>query len=237
MTPRKNRHLLRNVGIVVLIVATVLVVMFMAAAGVIAPKPQPPVTLTSSTLSVGDSFTYKLAGYTVLGTSDVATPSEFMQYNQTDYYQVNVTGIDGSQVSLETSWRFMNGTQITGGQEINLTSGATADLTGFTYLYQPNLNVTQQLYPQENSGLVVNSTSTTKFADSNRATNYWSVEDEYTNTADQTGNTFRNDFVGAYFDKSTGMLDKLTRIEFFTNPEIELTITWQLTSSNVWTVQ
>jgi hypothetical protein len=47
----------------------------------------------------------------------------------------------------------------------------------------------------------------------------------------------RNDFITVYFDKQTGMLDNLTRIEFFTNPQIELITTWQLDSSNVWAVK
>ena len=237
MTPRRNRHFARKVGITVLAIMIILVVVFVAMSGVIFPKAQAPVVLTSSTLSVGDSFTYKLAGYSVLGSPDAVTPVEFLKYNNTDYYQVNVTSIKGSQVSLETVWQFTNGTKIDSPQVIDLSTGATADLSGFIYLYSPNLNVSQPLYPQENSGLVVNSTSTTKFADSNRGTDYWSIEDEYVNTGDQTGSTLRNDFIGVYFDKSTGILDKQTRIEFFTNPAIELTITWDLVSSNVWTAQ
>lgn len=56
-------------------------------------------------------------------------------------------------------------------------------------------------------------------------------------TADQTGNTARYDYISVYFDRQTGMLVQLTRIEFFTNPEIQLTTTWQLVGSNVWEVQ
>ena len=47
----------------------------------------------------------------------------------------------------------------------------------------------------------------------------------------------REDYLGVYFDKQTGMLESLTNIQFYTNPEIEITISWQLTSSNVWAVQ
>ena len=235
MTRRKHRHFQRNVGLASLIIVVLIAVVIVS--GVFSPKAQSPVELASSALSVGDSFTYKLAGYSVLGSQDAVTPAEFMQYNDTDYYQVNVTSISGDQVSLETVWQFRNDTQIISPQVIDLSTGASADPNGFTYLYSPNLKVTQPLYPKESSGQIVNSTSTTKFALSTRATNYWSIEDEYINTADKTGNTFRNDFVGVSFDSSTGMLDKLTRIEFFTNPAIELTITWQLASSSVWAVQ
>ena len=160
-----------------------------------------------------------------------------MQYNDTDYYRVNITAIEGSQVSLETTWQFKNGTQVTNQQVIDLSTGACAELAGFSYLYPSSLNVTDLLYPQETSKLAVNSTSTQQYVHSSRATNYWATEDEFVDTSDQTGNTARYDYISIYFDRQTGMLVQLTRIEFFTNPEIQLTTTWQLVSSNVWAVQ
>ena len=188
-------------------------------------------------LAVGDTFTYNLEGSTVVGSSDVVIPSEFMQYNNTNYYQVTVTGINGTQVSLETLWEFNNGTQTESAQIIDLSSGRFADSNGFSYLYLSNLNVSDLLYPQGTEKLVVNSTSTQKFVNSSRVTNCWSEEDQYVDTTDTSGNTIRDDFITVYFDKQTGILDNLTRVEFFTNPQIELITTWQLTSSNVWTVK
>jgi|GEM_PF-937175 len=235
MTRRKRKHLIRNIAIAVAVTAVILIAA--VAAFYSGTKSQKAQTSTNSALTVGDTFTYKLVGSSVLGSADAVTPEEFMQYNNTDYYQVTVTKINGSQVYLETTWQFNNGTQITSPQVIDLSTGASAELTGFNYLYPSNLNVTDLLYPKENSGLVVNSTSTQKFANSSRATNCWSIVDQFVNTSDKTGNSMRDDFIAVYFDKQTGMLDKLTRIEFFTNPDIELTITWQLTSSNVWDVE
>lgn len=236
MTRRKHQHLIRSTGIAIAVIVIILIAA--VAAFYSGMNPQKAQTSTANpTLNVGDTFTYKLAGSSVLGSADAVTPEEFMQYNNTDYYQVTVTGINGSQVSIDTTWQFNNGTQITSPQIIDLSTGASADLTGFRYLYPSNLNVTDLLYPKETSGLIVNSTSTQKFANSSRVTNYWSIDNQFVDTSDQTGNTMRDDFIAVYFDKPTGMLDKLTRIEFFTNPEIELTITWQLTSSNVWAVQ
>jgi hypothetical protein len=214
------------------IILVVVVVAF--ASDMNSPKAQTP---ANPALMVGDVFTYKLNGSSVLGSADAVTPEEFMQYNNTEYYQVTVTEINGNQVTLGTRWQFNNGTQISGIQVVDLSTGASADPTGFVYLYPSNLNVNGQLYPKETSGLIVNSTSTQEFVNSSRAINYWSIEDNFINTSDQTGNTMRDYFISVYFDKQTGMLDKLTRIEFFTNPAIELTITWQLISSNVWIVQ
>ncbi len=191
---------------------------------------------SNSHLSVGDTFTYKLKGSTVLGSTDVETPSEFMQYNNTNYYQVVVTGINGTQVSLDTLWQFKNGTQTKSTQIIDLLSGRIADISGFSYVYLPNLNVSDLLYPKGTVKLIVNGTSTQTFGNSSRSTDNWSEEDQFIDRSDPTGNTMRDDFISVYFDKQTGMLDNLTRIEFFTNPQIELITTWQLASSNVWAV-
>jgi hypothetical protein len=192
---------------------------------------------SNSPLTVGDTFTYELKGSTVLGSADLVTPNEFMQYNDTNYYQVTVTGIVGTQVSLNTLWQFNNGTQTKSAQVIDLSIGRSADTNGFSYIYLSNLNVSDLLYPQGTVKLIVNSTSTQTFVNSSRPTNNWSEEDQFIDKSDPTGNTMRNDFITVYFDKQTGMLDNLTRIEFFTNPQIELITTWKLTSSNVWAVK
>src|SRR5271157_5310635 len=228
MPRRKNKHLIR---IIVAVVAVIAVVLTAAVAAIYfgsTNTQKTPSLKANPALQVGDTFTYKLTGSTVIGDVDIITPSEFLQYNETDYYKVNITSIQGSQVSLETTWQFKNGTQVTSPQVIDLSTGACAELAGFSYLYPANLNVTDPLYPQETSKLFVNSTSTQQYAHSSRATNYWATEDEFVNSADQTGNTIRYDYISVYFDKQTGMLDQLTRIEFFTNPEIQLTTTWQL---------
>jgi len=235
MTRRKNSHYSRNIGIVVLVIAVMLI---STVATVLTQTPKQPSKPTSEDgLKVGDTFTYKLTGSAVLGSPDVVIPEEIWQYNDTKYYQVTVTSINGTQVLLSTLWQFNNGTQLTRPQIIDLSNGAKADPNGFWALYSSNLNEKDLLHPKGTDRLRVNSTDTQKFADSTRARNYWSTETQFVDTSDTTGNTMRNVFVGVYFDKQTGILDNLTHIDFFTNPEIELIITWELTNSNVWAVQ
>jgi hypothetical protein len=235
MIHRNNPHFNRNTAIVVAVIVIVLIAI--VATVLSQTLTQPSKSINGDGLKVGDTFTYKLTGSTVLGSPDVVIPEEIRQYNDTDYYQVTVTSINGTQVLLSTTWQFNNGTQITRPQIIDLSNGAKADPNGFWALYSSNLNVRDLLHPKGTDGLIVNSTDTQKFADSSRARNCWSTESQFVDANDTTGNTMRNVFVGVYFDKQTGMLDKLTHIEFFTNPEIELIITWELTSSSVWTVQ
>ena len=235
MTRGKRQHMIRNLEIAA--TAVVIIIVAIGSAFYFDKNAAKPVTPTSLTpLAVGDIFTFKLSGTTVLGSSDVVTPAEFMDYNNTEYYNVTVTAINGEQVSLETDWQFKNSTIVAGPQVINLSNGATAELAEFSYLYPSNLTVNDRLYPQESGNLRVNSTDTESFAHINRAVDFWQTEDQFANTNDQTFGTMRYDYVGVHFDRQSGMMVSLTRIEFFTNPEIQLTITWQLVSSNAWTV-
>jgi len=204
------------------------------------PAPEPISTTTNGTglvgVKVGDIFTYKLTGSSVLGSPDVVTPEELSQYNDTDYYQVTVTGVGSSTVMLETMWRFTNGTVVNGYQTIDLSNGRETDPNGFWGVYASNISVKDLLHPAGSDGLTVNKTEIIAFANSNRVTNYWSTYSQYIDKSDPTGNTFRNEFVGVYFDKQTGMLYNSTHIEFYTDPMIQLVITWQLTSSTAWAI-
>jgi hypothetical protein len=132
MTRRKHKHLVRDTGITIVIIAVILSALVAALyfTGSSAQKSKNPPENPS--LNVGDTFTYKLSGSTILGSADAVTPKEFLQYNNTEYYQVNVTAIQGTQVSLETIWQFKNGTQVTNPQVIDLSTGACAELAGFS---------------------------------------------------------------------------------------------------------
>ena len=186
-------------------------------------------------VNVGDTFTYTLAGDSILFSSDAVTPAYLSEYNETNYYQVIITGVNGSVVSFDTIWQFTNGTSINNSEWINLETGNYSG--DFWAIYPSNLNVNNLLYPkEENTALVVNNTGSQQFSSGNRTTNYWHIESQFTNTYDPTGSTTMVSVVEVYFDKQTGMLDYLDNIEEFNNPEYNILITWQLTSSTVWGV-
>jgi hypothetical protein len=112
MPRRKSSRLKRNVGIAVTVIVLMIVsVVATLSTQLSSQKVQPSGSVSSPTLDVGDRFIYKLAGSSVLGSADAVTPAEFMQYNDTDYYQVTVAGINDTQVSLDLLWQFSNGTQ------------------------------------------------------------------------------------------------------------------------------
>jgi hypothetical protein len=185
-------------------------------------------------VNVGDAFTYKLTGTSVLGSADAVTPGYLSEYNGTDYYKVTITGINGSVVSFDTVWQFTNGTAVQNSEWVDLSTGS--DNGDFWAIYASNLNVNNLLRPKGFDTLIVNSTDTQTYTSSTRQRNFWSIENVFTDITDPTGNTQRYDFMCVYFDKQTEMLDTLTNIQYYNNPQYNLIITWQLTNSTVWGV-
>ena len=226
---------------------------------ILTPTPTSTTTPTSSPtptngtnlvgLNVGDTFTYKLTGDSVLFSSDATTPAYLSEYNNTEYFQVTVTGINGSIVTVNTIWQFTNGTAIQNSNWVNLETG---NYSGeFWAIYPSNLNANDFLYPNGNAGLIVNSTNTQTngyagltvnstsiqtYTDSARATNYWSTSHTIASINAPSNGTELYTYLQVYFDKQTGMLTSLTNIQEYNNPEYNILITWQLTSTNVWTV-
>ena len=137
--------------------------------------------------NVGDTFTYKLTGTSVLFSPDAVTPASLSEYNNTDYYKVTITGINGSIVSFNTVWQFTNGTAVQNSEWVNLATGANSG--DFWAIYASNLNVNNLLRPKGFDGLIVNSTDTQTYATSTRQTNFWSIENVFTDINDPTGNT------------------------------------------------
>ena len=186
---------------------------------------------------VGDTFTYKLTGESVLGSVDAVTPAYLSEYNDTDYYQITITAIVSTNVSFNTIWRFTNGTEITSPQILDIASGNSSDKNGFWAIYPSNLKVSDLLRPTGYDEQIVNETTTTTYGAISRQTNFWQIESQFTDPSDPTGNTMRDDYTGIYFDQQTGVLTNLENVQRYNNPQYNIIIIWQLTSSSVWAVQ
>ncbi len=186
---------------------------------------------------VGNIFTYKLTGESVLGSVDAVTPAYLSEYNDTDYYQITITAVIGTNVSFNTIWRFTNGTEITSPQTLDISSGPPRDSTGFWAIYPSNLKVSDLLRPTGFDGQIVNATNTQAYGSISRQTNFWQIESQFRDSNDPTGNTMQDNYIGVYFDQQTGMLINLENVQRYNNPQYNIIITWQLSSSNVWAVQ
>lgn len=219
-------------------IAIILLVVLIAATAAIIFATQPaPVKAAAVGVHASDSFTYSLVGTSTLtGLGAVETPG-FSQYNQTDYYRITVTSVNGTSVSFDTLWRFINGTEINGKQTIDLSNGQETVSNGFWAIYSSNLNVKDLLRPTGYDGLTVNLTDTKAYADSTRERNFWFIEKQFFDVNDPTRSTLRYDYTGVYFDKQTGMLETLNNITAYNNPLMTEVITWSLINSTVWAVQ
>ena len=187
-------------------------------------------------IHVGDTFTYKLTGVSNMTSPDAVTPDGFSIYNNTKDYVVTVTGISGTKVTLNTVWELSNGTQIVSPQTIDISNGNRTDANGFWALYPSDLNKNDLISPKGFDKQIVNDTQPQSYADSTRLRNFWRIAEAFQDTRDPTGNTMRVEYDYVYFDRQTGMLAQLVNQEFYNNPAYDLTITWQLVSSNVWNV-
>ena len=185
---------------------------------------------------VGDVFMYSLKGTSALGLDATDDPG-FDQYNATDYFKVTVSNVIGTTVTLNSVWRFLNGTEITSIQLIDLANGNKTDKYGFWALYPANLNVGDLLRPTGFDSQIVNKTETKSYADSVRYENFWSIEGEFQYALDPTQSTFMYDIRNIYFDKETGILTSLVDYQQFNNPQKVQVITWTLTNSSLWNVK
>ena len=219
-----------------LYLAILLIVVLSVAVGALVYASIPTVKATPG-VHVGDYFTYSIASYVDLQGLDATMSPGFDQYNQTDYFKVTVTGVTGSNVSIDTLWAFKNGTQVSGQQTIDLSNGKESVTNGFWAIYSSNLKVGNLLRPTGTDELTVNMTDTKAYAGSSRQRNFWFIENEFYDVNDPTHNTLRDDYTGVYFDKQTGMLETLNNISAFNNPLKTEAITWKLVSTNVWAVQ
>lgn len=189
-------------------------------------------------VKVGDTFTYSLQGTCILIGLDAVEPTGFSDLNQTDYYKVIITDINGTSVTMDTIWRFKNGTEDKAVQTIDLANGAKTDQTtrGFWQIYAANLNLNSAVRPTGYDEILVNDTDTKTYTEGARERNYFSTQGTFYDIHDPTQSTWRIEYTALYFDKQTGMLDVLTNIQEYNNPQYRLIINWNLVDSSVWDV-
>jgi len=210
------------------------VIVIGTVAATVFSNPKHP-TLVKVGVNVGDSFTYSLSGISSGSVPSSINP-DFSIYNDTSYYKVTVTAINGTSVTLDTNWVFRNGTNVESPQTINLASGILSDLSGFYPLYPSDMNANQTIYPHVYNDVIVNGTSPEPYASGQRETNYYTLENLFYNTQDPTGSTQVATYDQVYFDRQTGMLTSLVDIKDYNNPELSTEIIWTLTNTNVWQV-
>jgi hypothetical protein len=185
----------------------------------------------------GDVFIYDVRGLWSSNDPNATMLEAFLQLNMTEWYQITVTEVSGAQVSINTTWRFNNGTELKGTGTVNVETGICYPTNGFWAIYAANLKADDRLRPLGPDQSTINETTTRNYgAGSTRETNLVSLVLQYYDADDPTFSTTWTEYINTYFDRQTGMLVELRDISMYTNPQQTLTIVWKITESNVWTI-
>lgn len=215
-----------------LILVVILIVASGAAAYAVLSGPKP----VTAGVKVGDTFTYSIKGIVDLTGLDAVPSAGFDVFNQTDYYQVTITAVNGTSVSMDVTWRFLNGTEVKNPQTINVANGEKSDENGFWEIYSANLNIGDLLRPTGFDANHVNNTYTKEYSSDSRDTNFWFINNQFTNMEDPTQSTLMYDYRNIDFDRQTGMFVSFENFRAYNNPERTEEIVYTLTSSSVWQV-
>jgi hypothetical protein len=182
----------------------------------------------------GDSFVYNITAHWSSSDPTATIPSTLLDYNHTLDYKFLVSSVDGSNVTATDVWEFNNGTQ---SQSFfikqDIASGTVYGMNAFQTIVGGNLNPNDLLHPFGSDGLVINGTITRTYASGPRETNVLNMNYQDYNA---TYNSYRTENITYYFDKATGMLAESDDLISYTNPTINASIVWTLSSTNVWKV-
>ena len=219
--------------------AIVLVVALVVVTAAIVLYSNPGGTSKGTTVKVGvkagDTFTYALSGLST-GPVPSTISSDFGVYNDTSYYKVTVTAVNGTKVTLDTDWAFRNGTNVETPQTIDLSSGILDDQNGFYALYPADMNANQTVYPHVYQGVWINGTQSMPYSTGARQQDYYTATSLLYYTQDPTHSTQCSTYDQIQFDRATGMLTSLVSIRDYNNPQMQTEIMWTLTSCSIWQV-
>ncbi|MGB8780954.1 MAG: hypothetical protein WCD81_09955 [Candidatus Bathyarchaeia archaeon] len=183
-------------------------------------------------VSVGNTFTYSaIAGWSS-NDPNATPPSGLVELNKTQWLEVAVTAISGTNITGQLTSHYKNGTEITSGGWVDVDTGGSVNLT--TWFISANLvrgDLMYTLSPYNTT--TINETVTRTYANGVRDTNHVNLTSVSTSSL---GNLSLA--TNLYWDKSTGVV-----VEFSTGESNQTgthTTTWseglQISDSNVWTV-
>jgi hypothetical protein len=178
----------------------------------------------------GNVFTYDVTASWSSNDPNAVVPADLLDINKTEYYQVTITAVSGSEITTQSVWHFTNGTETTSSGTINVETGATTD-EGFWLIAAGNLGVNDRLQTSGPNYFYVNTTVMRDYVGGARETNQL--------TFTLPGSDVAGDFieyVDYYFDKQTGMLVQLNDAKVYSNPTTTITRFWKIKDSNVWVV-
>jgi hypothetical protein len=222
---RSRLPLIAAVALVIIIVLALIIFLGAQATQGVAPG-----------VKAGDEFVYDIKGFWSSTDPNASITDYYVQLNMTDSYRITVINVTGSEVSISTTWRFTNGTELIGTNTVNVDTGTVYPSDSYWAIYAANLKENDRARPSGVSQAIVNETAPRDYASGARETNFVSLTEQYYDADDPTGTRTWTEIMNTKFDKQTGMLVEFRDISLFTNPSVTTNIAWTLKESNVWNV-
>jgi len=177
-------------------------------------------------VSGGDTFKYDMAFYWSSTNPTATAPTSWTNANATEYYQATIQLITGTTVTIDTVWRFLNGTEVTNTEQTDVVIG----VGGSILLYAANLTAGVQLYPL--SSYItdrINETIARSYSQGSRETNH--IEVKKTDVENEVYS-----YINLYFDKQTGIMVEVYTEDVYTSmPDQTFSRTAKLKESSLWT--
>ena len=179
-------------------------------------------------VSKGSSFTYSLT-VSWVSNDPKSTPPPYMETaNDTLWAQFNVTDVSGTNITVQATTHYKNGTETTGEGWLDVDTGFVMNVA---YIFiSANLTAGESVYgytPYDT--WIINQTLPRTYPSGVRETNYLNIITSY------AAITFRNYY---FWDKLTGVLVELQQDGYNQTGVYTTTSSFDLkvTGSNVWTV-
>jgi hypothetical protein len=188
----------------------------------------------------GDWFNYEVDSSWNSNDPDVLSPppvyGDWETINATEWVKMKITGVSGTNVSVQYLSHYENGTEEIEDGYIDVDTGDEVNAI-FTVI-SANLGVNDNLYTSgDYSPWAINETITRTYPDGVRNTNHVNMTYEFSWTINETEHYFLQS-VNLYWDKETGVLVE-DSFEFY-NQTGEYLTTWsagsKITDSSVWVI-
>ena len=182
-------------------------------------------------VTAGDEFTYDIRVY--FSSTNQSTPisHEALAINSTEFFKVRITEVEGVTVSMQTIWRFINGTEIDGQNHIDLETGTKSG--DFWTIIGSNLNAGDRIRPKGFDRTIINYTITKNYGPGvNRETNV--IDNTFTLYNENDPNITSTEYSKIYFDRQTGMLAEINDMRVLSEPLTTETLSWKLKENHVW---
>jgi hypothetical protein len=176
----------------------------------------------------GGDFFYGITAFWSSTDEYASIPPEVLNVNQTESFEVRISNVTGSNITIFWALYFKNGSNpIADRGLVDIDTGVSYG--GFAAIIAGNLNAHEVIHPLGADGITINETVIRTYESGNRETNRIVIE---TRNA-TTGVTGR---VDRYFDKETGIL--VESHETTTSADLKTTTveTWKLKETNGWVV-